>query len=255
MERELKPRSSGLTMVIDRGITLSEMRGLMEVAGEYVDLWKFGWCTWLLMPLKVVREKIRVCEEFDVKVMPGGSSVEAAFARGKVREFFVFLREAGFTSLEVSSGIVNMNLEEKIELVHLAKDFGFHPVITEVGRKKPEEDASISLSDRVELMKHELKAGADYVVVEARESGVGIGPYDAKGDVKRDFVEAIIKEIPATSTMWEAPLKSQQVWLIRRFGSNVNLGNIPPDDVIPLETLRLGLRGDTMPDLLLKVSR
>ena len=195
VERELKPRLSGLTMVIDRGIAPSEMRGLMEVAGEYIDFWKFGWCTWLLIPLKAVKEKIKICEKFDVKVMPGGSSVEVAFAREKVNEFFRFLRELGFTSLEVSSGIVKMNLEEKLELVRTAKDFDFNPVITEVGRKKPEEDASLSLPDRVGLMKHELEAGADYVVVEARESGMGIGPYDAKGDVKEDFVESIIQEV------------------------------------------------------------
>lgn len=255
VERALKPRLSGLTSVIDRGISPSGLRELMNVAGEYIDFWKFGWCTWLLIPLKAVKEKIEICKEFDVKVMPGGSSLEAAFARGKIKEFLSFLKKLGFSSLEVSNGIIEMNLEEKLKLVQTAKDFDFYPVITEVGRKKPEEDASLPLSERVELMKRELEAGADYVVVEARESGVGIGPYDAKGDVKKDFVESITREIPVEKIMWEAPLKSQQVWLIKRFGPNVNLGNIQPDEVIPLETLRLGLRGDTMPDLLLKVSR
>ncbi len=250
--REAKPRSVGLTMIIERGLGLPEFRGLMEVASEYIDLCKFGWCTWLLIPENVVREKIKICEEFDVKVMPGGSSIEAAFAKGKVKGFLSFLRKLGFSSLEISSGIVNMSHEEKLELIGLAKDFNFSPIISEVGRKRPDEDASLSLHERVEQMKHELSAGADYVVVEARESGKGIGPYDEKGAVKSSFVEFIVKEVTIEKIIWEAPLKSQQVWLIKHFGPNVNLGNIQPFDVIPLETLRLGLRGDTMPDLLLR---
>ncbi|MEM1658919.1 MAG: phosphosulfolactate synthase [Candidatus Jordarchaeales archaeon] len=252
VKRCSKPRSRGLTLVIDRGIGVSEMRSVLEAAGEYVDLWKFGWCTWLIMPLNVVKEKIKLCEEFGVMALPGGSSVEAAYARDKVEEFLSFLRELGFSSLEISNGIVRMNVEEKLGLLRLAKRFGFNPVITEVGKKKPEEDASIPLTERVELMKRELEAGADYVVVEARESGIGIGPYDAKGDVKKDFVESIVQAVPHEKIIWEAPLRSQQVWLIKRFGPDVNLGNIHPEDVVSLETLRLGLRGDTMPDLLLK---
>ncbi|MHA1605982.1 MAG: phosphosulfolactate synthase [Candidatus Freyarchaeota archaeon] len=249
--RGKKPRTSGLTSIIDRGIPVSELRGLMENAGEYIDLCKFGWCTWLLMPERLVKSKIEVCEEFDVKVLPGGSSIEAAFIRGKAEEFLRFVKELGFTSIEISSGIANISIEEKLRLVRLAKDLDFCPVITEVGRKDPKEDLALPLNERIRLMKLELEAGADYVVVEARESGKGIGPYNAKGDVKESFVEAIVRDVPVEKIIWEAPLKSQQVWLIKRFGPNVNLGNVQVGDVIPLETLRLGLRGDTMLKFLL----
>ncbi|MEM3587052.1 MAG: phosphosulfolactate synthase [Candidatus Jordarchaeaceae archaeon] len=252
VERTEKPRDEGITVIIDTGQGVAATQDLLETASNYIDYCKLGWATWLIMPKNIIKKKLKLYHDHNIKTLSGGSALEAAILAGKAEEFLETLKDLEFTAIEISIGIINLSPQEKSKLIRNVKRMGFQTVITEVGRKSKEEDARLEISDRIQQIKSDLSVGADYVTIEARESGVGIGPYDEEGKVKEIFIEKIASQITTKKIIWEAPLKSQQVWLITRFGPNPNLGNIKPSDVIPLETLRLGLRGDTMIKLLTK---
>jgi len=246
VKRTEKPRNEGITVVIDTGLGINATQDLLETAANYIDYCKLGWATWLIQSKNLIKKKLKLYHDYDVKTLSGGSALEAARITGKLEEFMETLKTVGFTAIEISAGIANIPPEEKSNLVKKARNLGFQTVITEVGRKDKREDAQLKITERIKQIQHDLESGADYVTIEARESGMGIGPYDEMGKVKEPFVEKIAKQVNYKKIIWEAPLKSQQVWLITRFGPNTNLGNIKPTEVIPLETLRLGLRGDTM---------
>ncbi|MEM2146208.1 MAG: phosphosulfolactate synthase [Candidatus Jordarchaeaceae archaeon] len=252
VERTEKPRNEGITIIIDTGQGLNATQDLLEIASNYIDYCKMGWATWLIMPENLIKKKIKMYHEHNIQTLSGGSALEAAILTGKLEEFLETLKDLGFTAIEISTGIINISSQEKSKLIKNVKKMGFQTVITEVGKKSKEEDARLEISDRIQQINSDLTAGADYVTIEARESGMGIGPYDEEGKVKELFVEKIADQITTKKIIWEAPLKSQQVWLITRFGPNTNLGNIKPTEVIPVETLRLGLRGDTMVNFLTK---
>jgi phosphosulfolactate synthase len=252
VERTEKPRNEGITVIIDTGQGINATQDLLETASKYIDYCKMGWATWLIMPENIIKKKLKLYHNHDIQTLSGGSALEAAILTGKLEEFLEKLGNLGFTAIEISTGIIDISTKEKSKLVKNVKKMGFKTIITEVGRKSKEEDANLDISDRIQQIKSDLNSGADYVTIEARESGIGIGPYDEEGKVKEPFVEKIANQIMAKKIIWEAPLKSQQLWLITRFGPNPNLGNIKPTEVIPLETLRLGLRGDTMTKFLTK---
>ena len=243
--RREKPRTNGLTMVLDKGIGYETAKSLMEISGEYVDLLKFGWGTIIIHDKKIIQKKVKMYKSFDITPYTGGTLFEIAYSNDKVDEFFKEAKNIGFEAIEISDGSTDMSKEEKLEFICRSKEEGFY-VLSEVGKKDPKADAKIDLDERIKLVNAELKAGSDKVIIEARESGKNIGIFDENGIAKEEEVDYIIKNIPQENIIWEAPNKDQQVYLVLKLGKDVNLGNISSDDITSLETIRRGLRGDTL---------
>ncbi|MGB3460308.1 MAG: phosphosulfolactate synthase [Halobacteriota archaeon] len=245
VNRAEKPRAVGLTMVLDKGLGYHAAQDLMEYASEYVDIIKLGWGTHRLCSEEIVKRKIQLYTDNSILVSNGGTLFEIAYLQRKVDEFFEYARQVGLSSIEISDGSIRISREERSEIIRKCKNIGFE-VFTEVGKKDPLEDAGLTIDYRLKEAKSDLDAGATQVIMEARESGKGIGVYDKEGKIKEDMVQKLTEGIGLKNIMFEAPEKSQQVYLILNLGPEVNLGNIKPEDVIPLETLRRGLRGDTL---------
>lgn len=237
-ERTEKPRESGLTMVMDKGLSLREAENFVEVCSDYVDLLKLGFGTSLVTP--GLKEKLNIYRQAGIKTYFGGTLFEAFVIRGKFDDFRSFLDEYGMEFAEVSDGSIILPHEEKLE--YIRKLSAEVTVLSEVGTKSA--DVPIADDVWVDYMNNELKAGSWKVIGEARESGT-IGLYHKDGSANRSLIDDIIKHINIDNVIWEAPNKAQQVWFIKLLGANVNVGNIAPADIISLETLRLGLRGDT----------
>src|SRR4051812_47639260 len=242
--REPKPRNSGLTHVIDKGLNLRDIEGLFDTAGEFVDIVKLGWGTSYVT--NNLEKKIALYRSFDTPVVCGGTLFEAVYGRDKMDEFKKWLKEFRFSHVEISDGTLEIPRERKLELIaDFARDF---VVLSEVGSKDSE--VVYAPYQWVEWIKEERDAGAWKVITEAREGGTA-GIFRKDGDMRTGLIDEIAHEIAIEDLIFEAPTKSSQAWFVRHFGPNVNLGNIPPDEVIPLETLRLGLRGDTLKEVLL----
>lgn len=238
-----KPRSVGQTMIMDKGLGLKDTIELMSVASPYIDFVKFGFGTSALYDEKLLMNKISILRSYDIHVYPGGTFLEIALHQNSLDYFLQRAKELGFSAIEVSDGTLPVSPDTRRNTIKAAKDMGF-TVISEVGKK----DMMVKLNkDQViELIEADLEAGSQMVIIEARESGKGIGIYNDKGDIDKGFFEEIVSDLPnKASIMWEAPLKKQQEALILTFGPNVNLGNIAPAEVLALESLRTGLRGDT----------
>jgi len=244
-ERSPKPRTQGLTHVIDKGLNLRDIEGLFDTAGDYVDIVKLGWGTSYVT--RNLEKKIALYRSFDTPVVCGGTLFEAVVARGKLDEYRHWLVENRFSHVEVSDGTIDLPRERKLELIaELAKDF---VVMSEVGSK----DAEVVFAPYqwVEWMREELDAGAWKVITEGREGGTA-GIYRPTGEMRTGLIDEIVHSIEVGDIIFEAPTKSSQAWFVKHFGPEVNLGNIPPEEVIPLETLRLGLRADTLKEVLLR---
>ena len=231
-------------MVLDKGLGLVSAQELMA-AEPYIDIIKLGWATPRLFAEDFIRKKIDLYKQHHIIVGNGGTFLEIAYRQNKVEPFFNYCKDIGLELIEVSNGVMDINSEEKKELINTAREKGFE-VITEVGKKNPEDDRKLSLQDRIIEARSDLEAGARYVIIEAREGGRGIGVYDENGYLKEDMARTLISEVGIDNIMFEAPEKKQQVSLILLFGPNVNLGNIRPEDTVSLETLRRGIRGDTL---------
>ncbi len=237
-ERTLKPRDSGFTMVMDKGLSLREAEDLVETAGNYIDIIKLGWSTSMLTAR--LDEKLQVYKNAGIPVYLGGTLFEAFVIRKQFEDYRRLLDKYQLTHAEVSDGSIEMPHDQKCNYIStLAKQV---TVLSEVGSKDAEK--IIPPYKWIQQMKAELQAGAWKVIGEARESG-SVGLFRSTGEVRSGLVEEILTQIPFEKIIWEAPIKAQQVWFIKFIGANVNLGNIPPNEVIPLETIRLGLRGDT----------
>jgi phosphosulfolactate synthase len=238
-ERTPKPRERGLTHVLDKGLSLSEVDGLIEVAGDAVDIVKLGWGTALVTGN--LEAKLARYRDHGIPVVLGGTLTEIALRDGRLDGLVAWLRELGVEHVEVSDGTIALEPERKREVVaQLAEEF---TVFSEVGSK---DDERIMAPYRwVEEIEAELAAGAWKVVAEARETGTA-GIFRPDGEVRMGLIDEIAHVIDPDRIVFEAPQRRQQVWFLRRFGREVNLGNIPPGDVLSLETLRLGLRSDTM---------
>ncbi len=237
-QRTSKPRQEGITHVLDRGLSVADVDSLVEVAGEYVDVVKLGWGT--AVATGNLEAKLARYREHGITVMLGGTLTELAIAQGRLDALVARLHELRIDHVELSDGTINIGHDHKLALIsRLAKDF---TVLSEVGSK---DDTRIMAPYRwVELIQAELEAGAWKVIAEARESGsVGIFRHD--GEVRQGLVDEIAHAVPPERIVFEAPRKDQQVWFVRRFGANVNLGNVTPEDVLSLETIRVGLRSDT----------
>lgn len=243
--REEKHRARGLTCILDKGLGYYAASDLVEQAAEYIDLVKLGWGTARLIPEELIRKKIALFTGNAISVCNGGTFLEIASQQGKTREFFQSARRIGLNVIEVSNGVVPLGGDAKRKLIAEAVAMGFD-VLSEIGRKDPVEDARLTLAERIEEAERDRDAGASKIIIEAREGGRGLGIYNDRGDVKGDMVAALVEALGLENIIFEAPEKNQQIHLILDLGINVNLGNIRPDDVIPLETLRRGLRGDTL---------
>ncbi|MDX9725598.1 MAG: phosphosulfolactate synthase [Bacteroidales bacterium] len=237
-ERPSKPRSEGMTMVMDKGLSVREAEDFMSVGSEYTDLVKLGFGTSLITPN--LAEKIGVYRKAGCVPYFGGTLFEAFIVRNMFREFVDFIDKYEINLVEVSDGSYDIEHSRKLEYIRLLAERG--TVISEVGSKK--KDVIYTPDQWVDMMKSELDAGSSKVIAEARESGT-IGIFNDDGSVNTPLVNRISEQVRLGNVIWEAPLKSQQAWFIRHFGPEVNLGNIAPSEIIPLETLRLGLRGDT----------
>ncbi|HTX60996.1 MAG TPA: phosphosulfolactate synthase [Methanobacterium sp.] len=243
-ERKRKSEE-GLTMMLDKGIGPVSVIDLLEISGDYVDLAKFGWGTSATHNRDLIKEKTEIYESYDVIPYPGGTLFEIAFLQNKLDEYLDEADSLGFQAIEISDGTININPSDREEVIGKVKDNGFL-VISEVGKKNPVEDRKLTIQERVDLINFDLEAGADKVLIEGREGGKGIGIYDNDGKVKEKEINIIIENSDEKKIIWEAPQKEQQIYLILKFGPNVNLGNIPPEETTALETLRQGLRGDTL---------
>ncbi|HHY94531.1 MAG TPA: phosphosulfolactate synthase [Firmicutes bacterium] len=243
-----KPRQRGLTMVLDKGLGFCETRDLLELAAGHLDIHKLTFGTPFFYPGDRLREKIALIRSHGVDVCPGGTLLEIAVMQGAAEPFLETTAALGFSCLEVSDGTIPMEYSLRAWCIRKARDMGFR-VISEVGKKDPAQ--RMSPESMREMALRDLEAGAWKVIVEARESGKGVGIYDASGAVKMPELEQLVEGMDEDALIWEAPLKDQQVALIRRFGPNVNLGNVPPQDIIALEALRAGMRADTLRDLVL----
>lgn len=236
--RKEKPRDEGLTMVMDKGLSLRQAEDLMEGAGHLVDLVKLGFGTSYATPK--LKEKIAFYQSAGAKVYLGGTLFEAFIARGKFNDYRRLLSGLHVDAVEVSDGSIDLEHGEKLKFIHiLSKDL---TVLSEVGSK--ETGILISPAKWVRMMNTELEAGSWKVIAEARESGT-VGIYRPSGHAHTTLVNRIMAKVPGKDIIWEAPIKSQQTWFIKQVGADVNLGNVAPDEVIALEALRLGLRGDT----------
>ncbi|MBX0333505.1 phosphosulfolactate synthase [Pontibacter sp. HSC-14F20] len=237
-EREAKPRERGFTMAMDKGLSIREVEDFLDVAGEYVDIVKLGWATSYVVPN--LQRKLDAYRAAGIPVYFGGTLFEAFIARNQFEDYRRVLDKYKMTFAEVSDGSIEMNHEKKCGYIQTLSEQV--TVLSEVGSKDAEK--IIPPYMWIRLMQAELDAGAWKVIGEAREGG-NVGLFRSTGEVRSGLVEEILTKIPFEKILWEAPQKAQQVWFIKLLGANVNLGNIAPSEVIPLETIRLGLRGDT----------
>ncbi|MFI5172016.1 MAG: phosphosulfolactate synthase [Chitinophagales bacterium] len=237
-DRHKKPRTHGLTMVMDKGLSVREAEDLLTVAEPYIDLMKLGFGTAFVTPN--LENKLAVYKNAGLATYFGGTMFEAFVIRNQFEGYLRLLEKYNMQYAEVSDGSIELRHDIKCDYIRKLSEYV--TVLSEVGSK--DESKTLAPYKWIELMKKEIEAGSFKVIAEARESGT-VGIYREKGEVRSDLIDEILTVIPEDKIIWEAPIKSQQVYFIKLLGSNVNLGNIPPNEVIPLETLRLGLRGDT----------
>lgn len=241
--RQPKPRFTGLTMVIDKGMDLVTTEHWLSIAADHVDFIKLGFGTAPLYPAEQLLKKISLVKSYGVDIYPGGTLLEIAVYQGRIKEFLDLVRELGFTYVEVSAGTIDIPLDVRRQIITQAHTLGLG-VLTEVGKK--DTDARFDPRAIAQQIEDDLANSAYRVIVEARESGRGIGIYDADGRIRTDILEAILDGVTnPESIIWEAPQVSQQQKLLIKLGHSTNLGNIQPRDVLALEATRLGMRSDT----------
>ncbi|MFT3948492.1 MAG: phosphosulfolactate synthase [Agriterribacter sp.] len=237
-ERKTKPRKSGITMVMDKGLSIEEAKNFLSISYPYVDIVKLGFGTSFVTPR--LREKIELYQSFDLPVYFGGTLFEAFLIRNQFQDYINVCKDYNISYMEVSDGSITIPHAEKCGYIEKLTKHGV--VLSEVGSKDAEH--IIPPYKWIELMKSELNAGSEYVIAEAREAG-NVGIYRGTGEVREGLVQEILTQIPEEKIIWEAPQKAQQLYFIELLGCNANLGNIAPAEMIALEAMRVGLRGDT----------
>lgn len=237
-DRKKKPRNSGITMVMDKGLSITEAQNMLSVGGPHIDIVKLGFGTSFVTPN--LREKIEVYQSYGIPVYFGGTLFEAFLIRNQFDDYINVCKDYNIKYMEVSDGSITIPHAEKCGYIEKLTKYG--TVLSEVGSK----DAAhiIPPYKWIELMRAELDAGSTYVIAEAREAG-NVGIYRGSGEVREGLVQEILTQIPGDKVIWEAPQKAQQLYFIELLGANVNLGNIAPTEIISLEAMRVGLRGDT----------
>ena len=242
--RTVKPRKEGLTMIIDKGLGLSGTQDLLDSAADYIDFIKLTFGTSAFLDIDYTAEKVEMVKDYDIWICPGGTFLEVSVWQHAYPKYLKRCKELGFNAIEVSDGTIEIDMKTRADCIKRAVDMGFK-VVSEVGKKDPNEKVALDLMYKE--IASDLECGAFKVIVEAREAGKGVGIYDAEGKVKQDEIDNIIAGVDDPKKLeWQAPIKGQQQYLILRFGPNVNLGNIPPEEILALEALRNGLRGDTL---------
>lgn len=247
-ERTSRPRSFGLTVISDKGMSIAETENLLAVGKPYIDMVKLAFGTALVTPQ--IREKVKLYQSNNVPVFFGGLLFEAFVIRGQYNDYIKLLEEFELSFIEVSDGAISISHEEKCHYIKTLSEIG--TVISEVGSKDKDKVKVTPPYQWINMMQAELDAGSAYLIAEAKETGTE-GVYRNSGEVREGLVEEILTRIPGERIIWEAPEKDQQLYFIRQLGCNANLGNIEPREVIPLETMRLGLRSDSF-DLFLEHS-
>lgn len=243
-KRRSKPRQKGMTMVIDRGLGLRELEDLLETAGAYLDFLKLGFGTSLLYQPELLEAKIKLCQNFQVEIYPGGTLTEIALIQGEYPRYLRQAHRLGFQTLEISDGIITLTASQRETCLKKALALDFK-VLSELGKKNTKD--TFSPQKIWQQGQEDLKNGAWKIIIEARESGQGIGIYNQKGEIRKTRLQKLLQYFPDPATLiWEAPLKKQQIALIHKLGPEVNLGNIQPADLFALEALRTGLRADTL---------
>jgi phosphosulfolactate synthase len=243
--RSVKPRKTGCTMVMDVGRGLAETQGILEMAGRFIDHWKFGFGTSVFVEKALLQEKLRLLAEHNILTFPGGTLLEVALLEHHCRDYMAHARALGFQAVEISDGTLPIPRFRRRRIIECALNAGLIP-ITEVGKKDPKRQPTV---DQIaEEVLEDLEWGAASVILEGRECGQGVGVYDEDGNVEGFEVERLVEMLGSRidAVIWEAPLKSQQAFFIEKFGVNVGLGNISPDQVLAVEALRNGLRFDTL---------
>jgi phosphosulfolactate synthase len=245
-QRTARPRTYGLTMINDKGLSVGDARNLISGAGPHVDLIKLAFGT--PMVSAGLHEKIRLFQDAGIPVYFGGLLFEAFVIRNQFKDFLDLMKEYNISYVEVSDGSIDISHEEKCGYIEKLAKYG--TVLSEIGSKDKDREHITPPYQWIKLMHAELGAGASYIVAEARETGT-VGIYRDSGEVREGLVQEILTKVPAEKILWEAPQKDQQLFFLKLVGANANLGNINPAEVIALEAMRLGLRGDTF-DLFLK---
>lgn len=242
-QRSEKPRAFGKTMVIDKGLGIRAFQDLVETSGSHIDMIKIGFGTSSLYPKKVLQKKIEMAVFYEICIFPGGTFLEVAVSQDTLSNYFEMVKSLGFTGVEVSDGTIDIPRTLRTQLIRQAISEDL-TVITEYGKKLW--GSRINLPELMETITMDTKCGATLVTIEGRESGAGVGIYDENGKCRDEELELILKHIPNPQLiLWEAPHKSQQIHLLKTLGPEVNLGNIPPEEIMSLESLRRGLRSDT----------
>ncbi|MBS1929139.1 MAG: phosphosulfolactate synthase [Bacteroidetes bacterium] len=237
-DRNAKPRNNGLTMVMDKGLSIQDLKNFLSIASPHVDMVKLGFGTAVVTPN--LREKLEVYRSYEMPIYFGGTLFEAFLIRNQFDDYINVCRDFGVSYMEVSDGSITIPHSEKCGYIEKLTKYGV--VLSEVGSK----DATHIMPPYrwIEYMKAELEAGSSYVIAEAREAG-NVGIYRGTGEVREGLVQEILTQIPGERIIWEAPQKAQQLYFLQLLGCNANLGNIAPNEVIALEAMRIGLRGDT----------
>ncbi|WCK53155.1 phosphosulfolactate synthase [Aneurinibacillus sp. Ricciae_BoGa-3] len=251
-ERKAKPRATGLTMVIDQGIGPRMFEEMLAIAAPYIDFIKLGFGTSTLYPFDVLRQKILLANEAGVRIYPGGTFFEIAYQCDLLNSYLETLARAGFNCVEVSDGSISMPGDVRSSLIKMCVSQGF-AVISECGKKVS--GTNLTMDELEETLYKDLEAGSSYVIVEGRESGMNVGIYDKQGKPDYEFlcaVETLIPKSIRNRLIWEAPMRQQQIDFIRFFGRNVNMGNIQPSETYSLESLRRGLRSDTLSEAVIE---
>jgi len=239
-ERTEKPRSNGLTVISDKGLSMAETENLLSIAGPYIDMVKLAFGTAFVT--SHLREKLKLYQSLQIPVYFGGLLFEAYLIRNQIEDYIRLLREFDLSWVEISDGAVDISHEEKCRLITRFGETG--NVISEIGSKDKDKVKITPPYKWIELMLAELEAGSSYVIAEAKETGTD-GLYRDSGEVREGLVEEILTRVPADKIIWEAPEKDQQLFFVKRLGCNANLGNIAVNDIIALEAMRIGLRGDS----------
>jgi len=239
-ERTARPRTYGLTMVNDKGLSVAEARNLVSGASPHVDLVKLAFGTPLVTT--GLKEKIEIFQNADIPVYFGGLLFEAFVVRNQFNDYLDLLKQYNISYIEVSDGSIDITHEEKCGYIEKLSKYGI--VLSEIGSKDKDREHITPPYQWIKLMQAELQAGSSYIVAEAREAGT-VGIYRNSGEVREGLVQEILTKVPAEKILWEAPQKDQQLYFLQLIGANANLGNINPAEVIALEAMRVGLRGDT----------
>jgi phosphosulfolactate synthase len=237
-DRIKKPRANGITMIMDKGLSIEEAKNFLSIAHPHIDILKLGFGTAFVTPN--LEEKIKVYQSYDIPVYFGGTLFEAFLIRNQFKDYIEVCKKYNITYMEVSDGSITIPHAEKCGYIEKLTKYG--TVLSEVGSK--DETNIFPPYKWIELMRAELNAGSSYVIAEAREAG-NVGLYRGSGEVRQGLVQEILTQIPPEKIIWEAPQKAQQLYFLELLGCNVNLGNIAPTEVIPLEAMRIGLRGDS----------